>query len=133
MTFRGRLYHAALSTWLLSVTLDTAASVPLFEYESSALGSEALQSHGGEFSYLFTSVSGSSLSSGECKAYPGDTAWPSKEEWDALDKSMNGALIPTVPIAAPCYQDWNRFDQQKCDAIIANWTSPYFQYVSRHA
>lgn len=38
-----------------------------------------------------------------CKTFPGDTLWPINLIWDVFDILLGGALIKTVPIAAPCY------------------------------
>lgn len=38
-----------------------------------------------------------------CKTFPGDALWPAKWIWDIFDILLGGALIETVPIAAPCY------------------------------
>ncbi|KAH8194403.1 hypothetical protein TruAng_011436 [Truncatella angustata] len=84
----------------------------LFEYEVSSLKVQS-------------SDDGPILSSGECKAFPGDAAWPSEQEWDDLDARLNGALIPTIPIAAACYRSWGVFDKEKCDIVTTNFSNPY--------
>jgi hypothetical protein len=38
-----------------------------------------------------------------CKTFPGDALWPIKLIWGVFDILLGGALIETVPIAAPCY------------------------------
>ncbi|KOS23052.1 hypothetical protein ESCO_003775 [Escovopsis weberi] len=69
-------------------------------------------------------TTGPVVRSGECKVFPGDDGWPSQEEWDALDSVLGGALIKSVPIAAPCYRDWGRYDAEECRALLGNWTNP---------
>lgn len=39
----------------------------------------------------------------QCKTSPGDALWPQKWIWKIFDVLLGGALIETVPIAAPCY------------------------------
>jgi hypothetical protein len=39
----------------------------------------------------------------KCKTFPGDALWPIELIWDLFDILLGGALIKTVPIAAPCY------------------------------
>lgn len=39
----------------------------------------------------------------QCKTFPGDALWPQKWIWKIFDVLLGGALIETVPIAAPCY------------------------------
>lgn len=115
---------------------DVSAGIPLFEYESLHLSEENINHirrriPDKDFERLFAFDGGSTLRSGECRAYPGDAAWPEKQDWDALDDLLGGALIPTIPVAASCYHDWGVFDEEKCGDVIANFSNPYFQYV-RH-
>ncbi|KAF2753067.1 hypothetical protein EJ05DRAFT_490472 [Pseudovirgaria hyperparasitica] len=58
---------------------------------------------------------------GQCKVFPGDHNWPSPQEWQAFDFLLGGALVPTVPIAAPCYQDFGIYSKEKCDAVMENF------------
>lgn len=41
--------------------------------------------------------------SASCKTFPGDSEWPQESVWDIFNVLLGGALIPTKPIAAPCY------------------------------
>ncbi|KAB8291646.1 hypothetical protein EYC80_006446 [Monilinia laxa] len=62
--------------------------------------------------------------SSSCKAYPGDSAWPSTSVWDTLDLLAGGALIATVPLAAPCYADWPaNQNSDKCLYITDDWSN----------
>ncbi|KAK4209641.1 6-hydroxy-D-nicotine oxidase [Rhypophila decipiens] len=65
------------------------------------------------------------LKSGSCKVFPGDAAWPSQAVWGDFSKLLGGALIETIPIAAPCYENLGIFDREKCAAIRENWADPY--------
>lgn len=60
---------------------------------------------------------------GKCKTYPGDLAWPSKPVWKLFDILLGGALIETVPYAAPCYDEFGNFDPARCDFITTNWVN----------
>ncbi|KAF2841072.1 FAD/FMN-containing isoamyl alcohol oxidase-like protein MreA [Patellaria atrata CBS 101060] len=55
----------------------------------------------------------------ECKAFPGDSKWPSKSRWEALDDSMGGALLPGVPPQAVCYPG-EYFSSAKCNQVRVN-------------
>ncbi|KAL5351405.1 hypothetical protein ACLOAV_003264 [Pseudogymnoascus australis] len=104
-------------------TTTYVSGVPLFTYETNSLTDRNLpHQHADLFSF---NTKGPALSSGECKPGPGDSTWPSLEEWDALDEALGRALIRTVPLAAPCYQNWGVYDTNQCEAILTNWTSPY--------
>ncbi|XP_055329706.1 uncharacterized protein LOC129582253 [Paramacrobiotus metropolitanus] len=39
----------------------------------------------------------------QCRCFPGDACWPSADEWSALNVTLGGKLIVTVPTAHPCY------------------------------
>lgn len=65
-----------------------------------------------------------------CKVYPGDSAWPATLIWDIFDILAGGALISTVPLAAPCYADWPQHENTaECLYITDDWTNSSIQYV----
>jgi hypothetical protein len=68
---------------------------------------------------------------GDCRAFPGDEDWPSQNDWEAFNNTLGGALISTVPVAAPCYKEWGVYDGEECARILDSWSDPYFQYESR--
>lgn len=120
-------------SWLLSGSLVEAGlpkakqqsqlesrDAALFGYEESYLDEEDAYS-------LFSSHDTPVLSSGECRTYPGDEAWPSQSDWNTFNDELGGALIPTIPVAAPCYNDWGVYDEEECAAVTANFSDPYFQ------
>jgi FAD/FMN-containing dehydrogenase len=58
---------------------------------------------------------------------PGQTCWPSKEEWQQLNTTVGGHLHETIPIAAPCYHNSQYYDETACEAVM----SYYGDSVSR--
>jgi hypothetical protein len=60
----------------------------------------------------------------QCKAFPGDASWPSPATWDSLNQTLGGALIQTVPLAAPCYRNWPQYDAAACQYIREHWGDP---------
>jgi len=65
--------------------------------------------------------------SASCKTFPGDSEWPQEFVWDVFNALLGGALIPTKPIAAPCYDtQWGKKDSAKCTDIANNFTNPLF-------
>jgi hypothetical protein len=80
-----------------------------------------------EIAALFDFQSNQTLSErgrAECKTYPGDDSWPEEWVWDIFNLLLGNALIPTVPIAAPCYDSkWGKKDQAKCNAIVSAFTT----------
>lgn len=68
------------------------------------------------------------LETGDCRSFPGDESWPSSEVWETFDKLLGeGALIPTVPLAAACYDSWSTHDEEECAFVQENFGDPYLQ------
>ncbi|XXH05344.1 hypothetical protein Hte_011770 [Hypoxylon texense] len=65
-----------------------------------------------------------------CRTIPHDDSWPSQDDWDALNQTVGGKLIATVPIAAPCHNslfgqtNLSRFSESECDALRNVWYYP---------
>ncbi|KAF7514914.1 hypothetical protein G7054_g14899 [Neopestalotiopsis clavispora] len=91
----------------------------LFGYEESYLSEQDAYN-------LFSGHDAPALNSGECRIFPGDEDWPAQSEWAAFNDELGGALIQTIPLAAPCYQDWGIYDEQTCDAVTTNFSDPYY-------
>lgn len=116
---------AAASLALAHVTSASSVNgVPLFDYETKRLESLGTSKSANLFAF---DTPGPTIKSGECKPHPGDSTWPSQEAWDDFDKALGGALITTVPLAAPCYDNWGSYNSDKCMSIANNWTDPYLQ------
>lgn len=80
--------------------------------------------------WRFDDEAGEPIEAGECRSSPGDESWPSSDVWDAFDKVLGeGALIPTVPLAAACYDSWGMYDEETCASIQENFGDPYLQSV----
>lgn len=61
-----------------------------------------------------------------CRAFPGDPSWPSSKTWSLFNTTLSGALIQTVPLAAPCYADWPaQYNADVCANLTANWGDPH--------
>ncbi|KJZ77716.1 hypothetical protein HIM_02893 [Hirsutella minnesotensis 3608] len=111
---------------LVSVSASATSSqtgVPLFHYEREQL--HIRQPNRDDTRLFAFDTRGPSLHPGQCRPQPGDREWPTDAEWNALGKVLNGALVRTVPLAAPCYENWGIYDARRCDMIRNNWTSPY--------
>ena len=61
-----------------------------------------------------------------CKATPYTSAWPSELDWQALNSSIDGRLLNTVPAASSCWSGNPYGSQVSCDTVDANWTSGIF-------
>ncbi|KAL2692532.1 hypothetical protein Neosp_002942 [[Neocosmospora] mangrovei] len=58
------------------------------------------------------------LADPRCKNHPLDTNWPSVDDWNTLNRSTNGALIRTNPVASSCF---NNNSAASCDHVQENW------------
>lgn len=69
-----------------------------------------------------------SFASPNCKLSPADSAWPSTNEWAALNRSIDGVLVKTAPIASSCYPG-NPFNSpENCTSVQDKW-----YYAAHHA
>ena len=89
-------------------------TVGLFPFESIQLQESDLAALEPDVAALFnfanaTTADASSArrSAQNCKVFPGDPEWPADYIWDIFNVLLGGALIKTVPIAAPCYSAWD--------------------------
>lgn len=114
-----------------------AAGVSLFEYERRQLTEEVVQlirnqESTAKYSNLFAfgNLTSPILNNNTCKSFPDDLSWPQEDAWNIFDSLLGGALIPTIPSAASCYKNWGLYNEEKCAAVIGNWYTPDFQFVS---
>lgn len=57
-----------------------------------------------------------------CRALPGDVSWPSNPVCNALNKTLNGHLIASVPMASACHDaPFNNYNATLCAQIQASW------------
>lgn len=66
---------------------------------------------------------GSSLS--KCKAVPGTSSWPPESSWEALNKSLSGALIKSVPPGGVCHPGQPNYDGITCPTVQALWNTSW--------
>nr|BAZ95824.1 oxidereductase, FAD binding domain cpaB [Curvularia pallescens] len=57
-----------------------------------------------------------------CRCFPGDVCWPSDEQWAALNTTVGGRLIKTVPLGQPCHG--SDYDEAECKALASLWKKP---------
>lgn len=63
----------------------------------------------------------------ECRCFPGDACWPSSSKWSALNETVHGKLIATVPLAAVCHDgskthpSWPAYDEAACSKLQSRW------------
>ncbi|KAI2716241.1 CAZyme family AA7 [Penicillium roqueforti] len=105
---------------------QASAGAPLFDSEKVQLTDREIAKLNRQQSALvkFGDSNGTdktTLSSGQCKVFPGDRYWPSQSAWSTLDNLLGGALIKTVPLAASCYSSWPEYDSAECERVTSDW------------
>ncbi|OQD97023.1 hypothetical protein PENSOL_c013G11500 [Penicillium solitum] len=82
-----------------------------------------------------TAVRGLSIAnqtnSSPCRCMPQDPCWPEDYQWARFNKTVDGNLIATVPIASVCHLDsFTPYDQSQCAQLQSNWGFPETHYES---
>lgn len=126
---------------------DASGCVPLFGSEEKHLSAddvrsveELLQGHNStgdlfRFADLETDKPTSESSEitlqgpNNCKVFPGDAAWPSSQDWNALNAITNNALLKPAPQAHVCYGSNASANSSACQALTERWNDPFAQYV----
>ncbi|KAH8890582.1 isoamyl alcohol oxidase [Thozetella sp. PMI_491] len=67
-------------------------------------------------------------SASSCYCLPGDACWPDASTWSALNATVNGRLVATVPIGTPCHDP--NYNEGVCEALQSNWTLPQLHLAS---
>ena len=62
-----------------------------------------------------------SAASPTCKATPDTSFWPSRADWNALNKTLGGRLLKPPPPAAVCHPEEPTYDLALCKAT--QWTN----------
>ncbi|OTA66087.1 FAD-binding domain-containing protein [Hypoxylon sp. EC38] len=55
----------------------------------------------------------------KCKYLPGDANWPSQDEWSALNNTVHGRLIATIPLGSPCHDP--TYNEELCFSLQEQW------------
>jgi len=68
--------------------------------------------------YIFgVALAASSVSDPGYNCRPGQKCWPSRQEWQQLNETLDGHLYQTIPMGAPCYANSTYYDAATCSAI----------------
>ncbi|KAH8601623.1 hypothetical protein B0O99DRAFT_562194 [Bisporella sp. PMI_857] len=117
--FRAAIFVSGI---VLAQELNNPKDLPLRGVKTgvSSPRSSKLDSLSPDEAATFGSAKSQLSSNSACKVFPTDADWPSSAEWNTLDVLTGGALIKTIPIAAPCYPG-PAFNQTRCDIITMQW------------
>ncbi|KAL4971900.1 hypothetical protein BDW66DRAFT_164609 [Aspergillus desertorum] len=80
------------------------------------------------FGATATAAPGSASGNASCHCLPGDSCWPSAAKWNALNSTVGGRLIATVPIGSVCHEP--TYDAAACAQLQEDWNLPQTHYVS---
>ena len=58
---------------------------------------------------------------------PGQKCWPSWQEWQQLNQTIDGHLHKTIPMGAPCYVNSSYYDMAACDVVEGNYSDGIFR------
>ena len=61
----------------------------------------------------------------KCRVLPGDASWPSTSTWAALNKTIHGQLVSTVPLGSVCHDP--TYNAAACAALQQTWAQPVTQ------
>jgi FAD/FMN-containing dehydrogenase len=54
---------------------------------------------------------------------PGQNCWPSWQEWQQLNQTVDGHLYQTIPMGAPCYANSAYYDATECSFVEDNYNN----------
>jgi len=87
-----------------------------FGYEATVLTDNDVQGKPGiQFGNLTAAVKANAT----CKAFPGDSDWPSTQRWAAFNATLGSALIRIKPLGTPCYAGTD-YNQAACQQALLN-------------
>lgn len=78
------------------------------------------------FLQVLAFTSGHKIHHKQCRAIPGDRAWPSGKAWASLNHTLSGQLIKSVPPGGVCHPSYPTFDPVSCPAVVAGWSTNVF-------
>lgn len=79
------------------------------------------------FAALATALPGSGSGS-SCRVLPGDADWPKLQDWQDLNKTVDGRLIGVIPRESVCHDaPYNRYDAEACAALQKRFDFPILE------
>lgn len=60
-----------------------------------------------------------------CRCFPGETCWPSQDDWRSFNRSVDGGLVATVPLGHVCHDP--DYEEEACRELRGRWTDPWTQ------
>ncbi|CDM36385.1 FAD-binding, type 2 [Penicillium roqueforti FM164] len=66
--------------------------------------------------------------SSNCRCMPGDTCWPSSDDWSRFNTFIGGWLVNTQPLGQPCHDPL--YIANECRSLRQQWTKPELHDLS---
>ena len=79
------------------------------------------------FSLFVFAVVASAATDPGYNCQPGQKCWPSWQEWQQLNQTIDGHLHKTIPMGAPCYVNSSYYDVTACDVVEGNYSDGIFR------
>ncbi|PMD28796.1 FAD-binding domain-containing protein [Hyaloscypha variabilis F] len=57
-----------------------------------------------------------------CRCLPGDSCWPTTKQWKALNTTVGGRLVATIPLGSPCHDP--TYNATECAILQGEWHDP---------
>ena len=84
-----------------------------------------IQAFASAFFQVSAIVAGGFGNRSSCRFMPGDCGWPSILEWNALNTTIDGRLVATRPLGAPCHRP--TYNATECAILQSEWNDPQLQ------
>jgi hypothetical protein len=59
----------------------------------------------------------STAADSQCKFIPGQQGWPTVQEWEQLNSTVQGRLLKPTPPGAACFEEYAFYDEGACASI----------------
>jgi hypothetical protein len=64
----------------------------------------------------------------QCKCYSDNSCWPTTADWNALNRTVGGALQVAIPPGAPCHRQFENstlstYNEAACAEVLSNWVN----------
>ncbi|RFU81505.1 fad-binding domain-containing [Trichoderma arundinaceum] len=67
------------------------------------------------------------VGAGSFNCQPGQSCWPSLQQWDAFNQTVSGRLKVPVMLSSPCFSSSRNFDQNVCASVLDNYGNGTFR------
>ena len=73
------------------------------------------------FSFFVFALAASAATDPGYNCQPGQRCWPSWQEWQQFNQTIDGHLHKTIPMGAPCYANSTYYDVAACEVVESSY------------